>query len=285
MEQPQSQTSTPGESKSADRSDLSPEFKTQRNHENPIEAVSDLLFGEGDDPAAPGSPDSTDPPAVEEGETGVPPSPVSPTLSDIAEKLGVEASALYDMEITTGDGEAVKLGKLKDAWQDRTTAERESAERAASLDQREASVIADQQLFSLLAQEGVVPQQTLDRARDYLARRQSAETEKLMALVPELRDEAKLDIFRTGMVETLGKMGYRPNEIVLDDHRQVLVIRRLMQLEKENEALKKAAKPAAPKAGRPQGRSAQGKRSADLQRTAANGHDAQVKEVTRLLSQ
>lgn len=206
------------------------------------------------------------------------------TLSDIAEKLDIGIDELYRLNINTGDGETVSLGELKDAFQNRAKAERESAEREATLDSREAAVIADQQVWSILAQSGQLPKQAVRAAYEQLQNVVARETDTLFQLVPELQDEVKLDSFRRDMVNVLSQVGYKPHEVMLTDHRQALFIKRFIQQEKELKRLKELTKPQAPKAGKPNGRGSKPNTSAFISK-ARNGTEAsKVAAVERLIT-
>ncbi len=205
------------------------------------------------------------------------------TPQAIAEGLGVEAAEVYDMDIPLGDdGETVKLGALKDAWQDRATAERESAEREAGLNEREAAIISDQQAWAMLAAEGQLTPKVFERVRERIGERMNQEQGLLFDLVPELRDETKLDLFRRDLVRVMGQVGYQPHEVVLGDHRQGLLLRRFVQLEKENAAMKKQLRPKPPRTPKPQGR---GKPAKPNFSAARRGNDSQkVAAVSQLLN-
>ncbi len=206
------------------------------------------------------------------------------TLAEAAERLGIEPSELYSLAITTGDGETVSLGDLKDAYQNRAAAERESAERDAELNSREAQVIADQQVWSVLAASGQLPNHLLETARGAIESHNEREADTLMRLVPELQDNAKLDNFRRDMVRVLGDVGYKAHEIALSDHRQALFVRRYLQMEREVNALKKANRPQPPKSGKPNGRG-KPNGSARFVNQARNGTEAdKLAAVSRLIS-
>lgn len=235
-------------------------------------------------PPAEGGDTGEDTQAPDEAPEGADEAPQPMTLAEAATKLGIEPAELYDLAITTGDGETVTLGDLKDAYQNRTAAQRESAEREAALDSREAQVIADQQVWSVLAATGQLPRGTLEAARNYLADHNSRQTDILMQLVPELQDDAKLDNFRRDMVRVLGEVGLKPQEIALSDHRQALFIRRYIQMERELKALKDASRPQPPKAGKPNGRGQRSDPRSAIVNRARNGTETdKVAAVGHLL--
>lgn len=240
------------------------------------------LFQEPAEP--PATPETGEPEAEVTQSDPVVEEPASLDLKTVAETLDMEPEALYDLEITTGDGEAVTLGVMKDAYQNRQQAERETAERDATLNSREAQVIADQQVWSVLAATGQLPQRALETAKAQLGQHQKQQTDILMTLVPELQDNAKLDNFRRDTIRVMGEVGMKPHEIALTDHRQALFIRKYVQMERELKALKAAAKPTPPKAGKPNGRGKPPPKSAHL-RNARHGSEAQkVSAVGQLLN-
>ena len=120
------------------------------------------------------------------------------TLKDLAERLEIPPEKLYDLEITTGDGEAISLGALKDAWADRQQATRETAKREQGLDAREAALLADVRLLTSLGEElkGKVSPQTVARLRDQAAATEAAERSRMLAAMPELRDQSHFDAWR-----------------------------------------------------------------------------------------
>jgi hypothetical protein len=79
--------------------------------------------------------------------------------------------------------------------------------------------------------------------------REAREKEAMYRAMPELADAAKLDQFRSATVETLSRYGFRPAEMVITDHRLLLVIRDLQRAENRLARLTEAGK----------GREAQGK--------------------------
>jgi hypothetical protein len=205
------------------------------------------------------------------------------TPAKIAEGLGVEAEQVYDMSIPVGDlGETVKIGKLKDAWLGRVAAERESAEKEAALNSREAAVISDQQAWAMLAANGQLDNGTLQQAREIVAEKMQSEQQMLFDLVPELQDQAKLDLFRKDLVRVMGQVGYKPHEILIGDHRQGLLLRRFVQMEQENAAMKKQLRPKPPRTAKPQGRGAPSKPN---YQNARGGTEAQkLQAVSNLIS-
>lgn len=202
-------------------------------------------------------------------------------LNGIAEKLGVDPDEVYKATITTRDGETVSIEQLKDAWQKRKSDERGIAERVSELDRREAGVIADQQVWSLLAASGQLPAEAVRTAQTQIQNIVQRESATLFDLVPELRDEAKLDLFRRDMVSALGEVGYKPHEIMLTDHRQALFVRRFVQMLRELEALRAENRPTPPKTGRPQGR--QGQPGGSVKLNARASHAEKNSMVASLL--
>lgn len=235
----------------------------------PVVPEPEDLEAAGGDPEAAGQ--------VEQGDT-----PLTP--ADLADKLDLPVDQVYEMDIPTGDGEVVKLGDLKDHWQNQQRVERESAERTAQLDEREARIITDQQVWSVLAMKGQLPPQALREAQQQVQSSIQAETDKLLNLVPDFQDEAKMDTFRREAVRALGTVGFKPHEVMMADHRHALFVRRFLQLEAENKALKKKSEPKPPRAGKPNGRQSAKQRSVPANASTYGPNAGQVGAITKLIS-
>lgn len=161
------------------------------------------------------------------------------TFKEIAEKLGMTPEEVYKMALTTGDGEEVTLGALKDAYVSQETARRETVQREVDLDARETAITQSQRLWSQLGDQlgKVLPPDAMQQLTDHLQQTDERERRTLMQMAPELQDETKLQQFRDDVVETLGQYGYKPHEVVIGDHRQALVIRDLIRAQKRLKAL------------------------------------------------
>lgn len=239
-------------------SSRSPETqRTPKTDADRASAISELLNGrtpEPDTASADGDqgPDPEDyggehlddgPPEPQEGaqdadQQSPPPKPT--TLKEAAERLGIEPEDAYKLTLTTGDGEGVTLGQMKDAYVAQETARRETAQREASLDERETAITRSQQLWAQLGDrlEHAIPRESRQQLAQHLDERNAREQRMLMQVAPELQDETVLNTFRDDVVKTLGKYGYKPHEVVIGDHRQALVIRDLIRAQKRLEALR-----------------------------------------------
>jgi hypothetical protein len=213
------------------------------------------------------------------------------TLSELSERLGLKPEQVYDLELTTGDGETVKLGALKDAWQDRQAEARETAKRAKALDEREAALVADRQLWDAIGTElqSRISPQLARELRGRMSREEGVEREKLMAAMPELKDPETLTRFNEKFLARLQKYGFTGAEIRVTDHRNVLLVRDLMRAEERLEKLLSYEPPKDPPKSQPsQGRSS-GPSSTERQRKlnakARSGTEAdKVKAVSALLN-
>jgi hypothetical protein len=267
---------------SSSSSDPRPKGKAQ------VDAVTALLRGEI--PAIEDAPEGDDREPIRDqsrdgGETVADPETIEPAKrgklspAEIAKSLGVEPDAVYNMEIPLRDGESVKLGKLKDFWQERETVEREIAEKSTDLDRREAGIIADQQSWAILAANGGLNENALNEARQIVGKQIEREQSLLFDLMPDLHDATKLDLFRRDLVRVMGKVGYKPHEIVLGDHRQGLLLREFISMEKELDALRKATRREPPKSMSPNGRGAKIARKTET----PHGYDAKTAAVKNLI--
>lgn len=164
---------------------------------------------------------------------------------------------LYGLEVTTGDGEVVTIGSLKDAHATRQASQLETARKGAELDAREAALINRQMLWDQLGADlgKAIPPATRQKIERHLEEQQAVEKERFLTALPELRDEAKFDTFRRDVVTTLQEYGYSVPEMNIRDHRQLLVLRDLMRTKKRlKELLEYTPKQDAPRAAAPQGR-------------------------------
>lgn len=193
--------------------------------------------GVTDQDAPPPSADSDGEPIAEPVEPEQPRPPK--TLKEAAQALNIDAEALYEVEIGTGDGEKVKLGELKDAWQGRHEAERESAERAAALDSRETAIIAEQRMWGELGENlaAALTPENLQQLKQTLEAKDIQERRRMVQIMPEFDDPQVFSQFRTDAVELLGKYGYKPHEVVIGDHRQIQLIRDFIRANKRLEVL------------------------------------------------
>jgi hypothetical protein len=204
----------------------------------------------------------------------------------IAKRLDIPVEDVYGMQITTGDGEKVSLGSLKDAWQDRQEAARETAKREAGLDQRESAILANQRLWSKVAGDlaGKLSPETMNGLREQAQQMERQERQRMLQAMPELNDEASFANWREKLVTVLGGYGFRPAEMVITDHRMLLIMRDLMRT---NERLAKlmsySPSKEPPKAAQTQGRSTPSNSKA-LAKRARNGTDSdKVAAVSALL--
>jgi len=161
------------------------------------------------------------------------------TLAEVAEHLDIAPDQFYGLALTTGDGETVTLGALKDAWQEGREAQRETAQRETGLDEREAALRAEQALWEPILAElrDKVPQDFQARLRGQAEQTLSRERSRLRAAMPELADEAHFDGFRGKVIEFLSTYGYTPREMAITDHRMLVILRDHMRLKDRLEQL------------------------------------------------
>jgi len=193
------------------------------------------------------------------------------SLSDLAEHLDASPEELYKLELTTGDGETVKLGDLKDAWQNRQQAARESARRDSGLDEREAALRAEQALWEPVLRElnDKLPQEFKARLRGRDQQQLERERTRLLDAAPELADQTQFQAWRGEVVGFLAGYGYSPQEMAITDHRMLVILRDHMRLKARLEKLM-AYEPGRdpPKPSKPQGRQPPQSRARHLVETA-----------------
>ena len=287
-DQPSEPTSGDGQSSSSEL----PISRERLPDDEAVDAIAALMAGDEPAPPADTGPLSGDGEPVEgggegEGEAEGDKPPELGRLDELAAKLDMPLEKVYDLELTTGDGEAVKLGDLKDAWQDRESAARETVQRSAALDTRETEIMAEATLWGQLGQhfQQVLP----EGAKAELARRQEAkqarERNMLMDAIPEFQDPAKFAAFRDDAVEALSAYGFKPHELTINDHRLLVVLRDFTRNKARlDKLLSFDPKAAKPDADRPSRRTSQ--RSVDkraLQRAATGSETDKVDAIARLI--
>lgn len=182
------------------------------------------------------------------------------TVKDLAEKLGTTPKKLYEsLTVTTGDGETLTLGEAKDRITTQEAATREIVQRENSLNERESAILQNMQVLQSVYTDlqGKLSPQVVQQMQARTKQKEDAERRLMLSTMPELQDTAKLDQFRQDAAEIMSKYGFRPNELVIQDHRIALAIKDLIQTKRQLEKLL-AFDPEAnvnpPKANRPQGR-------------------------------
>jgi hypothetical protein len=214
--------------------------------------------------------------------------PLQLTITGLAQHLDISPEELYKLEVTTGGGEKVSLSALKDAWQDRQGSARETAKREAALDERESALTAEAMLFQQLGGElakAVSPQ--MRQALVQKAQQQQAkQREMMLTAMPELRDQAKFENFRSDLVKMLGTYGFRPQEMTVSDHRMLLLMRDHMRVKARlDQLLSFDPSQTPPKAQKAGGRAdGQSQKKAMVTRAKASRHDSdKVEAIAKLI--
>jgi hypothetical protein len=162
------------------------------------------------------------------------------TVQALAEQLGTTPKKLYEsLAITTGDGETLTLGQLKDRVQGQETATREIVQREQSLQERESAVLQNMQtLQSVMSDlEGKLSPQVIQQMQQRQQRTQARERALMLDAMPELKDPHTFNQFRSDLAETLNAYGFEPSELVINDHRILKVVKDFMGMQKRLEKL------------------------------------------------
>lgn len=205
-------------------------------------------------------PNGADDPDLEAGADGYGDGAGGMSIKDLATQLGTTPKKLYEsLQITTGDGEVLSLGEVKDRITTQEAATREIVQRENSLNERESAILQNMQVLQAVYSdlEGKLSPQTVQRLQAQRKQKEDAERRLMLGAMPELQDPAKLDQFRQDVAETMSKYGFRPNELVIQDHRIALAIKDLIQTKRQLDklmAFDPEAQAAPPRSQRPQGR-------------------------------
>ena len=142
----------------------------------------------------------------------------------------------YSVEVPMSDGSKVKLGELKDHYQD---AQRHVLE----LQERENAVMAKYNEVNELAQYTQLPPQQLETIRrqqqDYLQQ----EHQKMLAAIPELADQAQFVKVKEGIYNLAAEYGITDLVSQVTDHRVVKMLNDFSKLRNSIKAAKDNVKP------------------------------------------
>jgi hypothetical protein len=237
-------------------SDVEHSETPRKSSNDPLDKIANLLMeNDGDEQEtessnwtqdSDGARDAQAEPGREEGEPGEEAGEESrqerrlATLQDAAKALGTNAAKMYDLQIPMGQGEEPRtLGELKDAFRDRSGWQQEFAQREQMLTAREVENARVQQDLAYL-QEEVLANVRPERLKE-MEHRQEAQLRlegvMLQQKVPEFREQNYFNKWREDAVEFTGKFGFRPHELVIQDHRLVHMLHHMMRLEKKLDSL------------------------------------------------
>ena len=290
-------TPDPAESDMSQPGNSSSDAKTQRSESQKAQAVADLLNGSApqpessrapafDDDGTPTDPDAPDVvPTPAEGDTK---SSKPANLHEAAERLGMETKDLYKLELSTQEGETVTLGALKDAWQNRQAHEQEIVKRNVQLDERENVTLQAQVLWAQLGEQAAatLTDQQLMQLKQQMVEREEAERATMLKIMPELAEPQTFAKFRQDAVDLLTKhYRYQESEIVINDSRQLQVIRDNIRMRKRLADLEAfQPKPVSPTSTQSKGNANPGANKARSVAQAKAGGDAQkVHAISQLI--
>lgn len=210
------------------------------------------------------------------------------TLDDLAEKLGVKAADLYDIEVgLPGDGDkTITLGKLKDGFIAADALEVERLTFEETRTEKEAALMrGTQELTEIVA---MLPRSALtDDLLQAVANRRAEITrreEKLtLDAIPEWSDEDVETRERQEIGEFMGKYGFPKNYVSqLVDHRTIRLVRDAMlreqRIRKALEQVTTVRKPGHPSKPPP----SKPKRQSKRRTRRVTDEVAQVKELLNL---
>lgn len=181
------------------------------------------------------------------------------SLNDLAERLGIEASELYEIAVPAGSGqEAMTLGQLKDRYQTWGTLEADRLAFTESQVQHQAQIEQGKQelreLMSMIPRDKLNTE-VLQRVAARVAERNRALDAQVVEAIPEWKDAEKRTAEMGELSKMLASYGLQPAEVkAIRDPRMLRFIRdahrRAEQVRKALEAVKPAArKPSQPSGG------------------------------------
>lgn len=203
-------------------------------------------------------------------------------LADLAKELGTSPKALYDklMVATGGDGREVSLGELKDRYQEQDALFADVVEGREALATERAETVRTKQVIELLLPYvGEVPQEVKAQVNEQYEASLAKESRLFTSALPELRDQAKFDQFRTDVTEHMSKFGFSPAELTISDHRLLLLVHDAIDKTKLLDKYR-TLKPERPKPAKKVVKKPQPLERASSQRLS---RDQQIDRVARLL--
>ncbi len=285
-------------SRSKKQAPRKPQKNRPRSQQERLAEVNSLLSGNSSPIEGEQEPESHEPAAgfTDSGETanapggGDTPSRDDPagdvgdlSVKELAERLGTSPKKLYDsIQITTGDGETLTLGEVKDRITTQEAATREIVQRETAISERESATLQNMQLLQEVMSDlkGKLNPQTIQKLQQRTAETEARERQMMLQTMPELKDKAQLDTFRSEVADHMTAFGFRPNELVIRDHRIALAIKdaiatkrqlqKLMEFEPEQDP---------PKPHKPQGKQRRKNRHAETIANAASSKRPQDKAL------
>ena len=218
-----------------------------------------------------------------------PPGKPPKTLNELAESSGLEIEKLYAMEVATGDGETVTIGKLKDAYRDQEATAQETATKAAELNEREGAMIQEQMIWGQIGDQfnAVTTPEQRTALREQIANHAVGQRAELMRAAPELNSTQAMQSFTDDVVKLGQAYGIPPHKMVVTEASHMLLLRGHLKALKVISDLKKfKPKPKAPGSTNSKGRSSDTGPSKQQRLNAAaktGGKAAKVNAVAQLL--
>ena len=212
----------------------------------------------------------------------------------LAERAGIDAEALYQLSVPLGDGrEAVKLGELKDKYQDaaRVDQTRTDLEQERSDFQNE-MLRSRAELAEVLKLLPNLPPELIARARAAHTSSLDSQRSELLAIFPEWSDDSKYQSAQGEILEAVQEYGFgRADMDGVQDHRLTKLLHdfaKLKQRVAKANAKAKELRGDAPKRGKgkkPGSQSEKQRNLADTLKSAKESSDPsqKVSAISQLL--
>lgn len=211
--------------------------------------------------------DAAKPDVPDDGKDGESDDDGTVTIKELADHLGTSAEKVYrDLRIPMGTkGESLTIAELKDSYQAKTDARAEISAQELLLQQRESASFAQQQELATIMGEisPYLTPETVQLIETKHRANEARERQSLMEKAPELTDPAKFDGFRDNLVDMMGEFGFEPHEVVVVDHRMLLVAREMLRLRNSQKRWAEAVEDGKLKAHKTVAKASGGKGKAD----------------------
>ena len=201
------------------------------------------------DDSGPGELDSAEPVEPEgveaTAEAEAPGDDAAVALQDVAERLGLDAADLYDIEVPLGKGESTTLGELKDAFKEYGPVKDAQEKIQSQKDEYERSIMQSRaELNGILA---VIPpelrQAVIDNGRQYNTQWEKTQRDQVLEAIPEWKQADQLQKDRDAIVAIGAQYGFSEPEMqYTNDARTLRMLRDFTRMKAQLDEANSAAK-------------------------------------------
>lgn len=154
-------------------------------------------------------------------------------INALADQLEITPEAAYGIQIPVGEGESLSIGELKDMYSKSSDWQQEFAGREQELSSREVQAATDQQDLAVLQGEihQLLPAERIRELQERHIDKLAIESVLLQNAIPAFKDEAFFTSWRDKAQGYTKRFGFKPQDLVITDHRILVLLDHAMKLE------------------------------------------------------